>query len=124
MREPRNRRPRLTRCTRVPEGLVGDVPSYDIDAIDACMRKAQDCKPRFGEISDTFPDVCTDSSVYGTLPSSAAVSAAVDALNSVMHKEFGAAETKLDQVARSLDAVVQSVQNTDHNSVRSMTPRC
>jgi hypothetical protein len=97
------------------------VPSYNIDAINECMRKAQDYKPKFGEISDSFPEVCTDSSVYGTLPSSAAVSQAVDALNSVLHKEFGAAEAKLDQVARALDAVVTSVQNTEDNNVRSMT---
>jgi hypothetical protein len=97
------------------------VPTYNIDAINECMRKAQDLKPRFGEISDGFPNVCTDSAAYGTLPSSAAVSAAVDALNSTMHQEFDSAETKLDQVARALDAVVQSVQNTEENSVHSMT---
>jgi hypothetical protein len=99
------------------------VPSYNLDAINACMRKAQDYKPKFGEISDSFPDVCTDSSAYGTLPSSGAVSQAVDAVNSAMHREFDAAETKLDQVARALDAVVRSVQNTEDNNVQSFTRR-
>ncbi|HEV2782012.1 MAG TPA: hypothetical protein VGX25_21695 [Actinophytocola sp.] len=99
------------------------MPSYNIDAINTCMRKAQDYKPRFGEISDSFPDVCGDPSAYGTLPSSAAVSQAVDALNTALHNEFDAAETKLDQVARALDAVVQSIQNHEDNAVRTMTPR-
>ena len=99
------------------------MPSYNIDAINACMQKAQDYKPKFGEISDSFPQVCTDSSAYGQLPSSAAVSSAVDALNTAMHTQFDAAETKLDQVARALDAVVQSVQNQEDNSVQRMTVR-
>jgi hypothetical protein len=99
------------------------VPSYNIDAINECMRKAQDFKPKFGEISDSFPEVCSDPSAYGTLPSSAAVSQAVDTLNSTMHQEFDAAESKLDQVARALDAVVRSVQNTEDNSVASFTAR-
>ena len=99
------------------------MPSYNVDAIDACMRKAQDYKPKFGEISDSFPQVCTDSSVYGTLPSSAAVSQAVDELNTAMHQQLDVAETKLEQVARALDAVAQSVRNTEDNNVRSMTVR-
>lgn len=96
---------------------------YNIDAINACMRKVQDFKPMFGKIADGFPQVCTSPAVYGELSSSAAVSSAVDALNDAMHKEFEAAETRLDQVARALDAVVQSVQNTEDSNVRAMTPR-
>lgn len=99
------------------------MPNYNLDAINACMQKAQDYKPKFGEISDSFPNVCTDSSAYGTLPSSGAVSQAVDAVNSAMHSEFEAAETKLDQVARALDAVVRSVQTTEDNNVQSFTRR-
>jgi hypothetical protein len=99
------------------------VPDFNIDAMNACMRKAQDYKPKFGEISDSFPEAHTDPAAYGTLPSSAAVSQAVDTLNSAMRKEFDAAETKLDQVARALDAVVQSVRNTEDNNVNSMTAR-
>ena len=99
------------------------MPSYNLDAINACMRKAQDYKPKFGEISDSFPDGGGNAAAYGTLPSSGAVSAAVDAVNSAMHKEFDAAETKLDQVARSLDAVVRTVQNMEDNNVQSFTRR-
>jgi hypothetical protein len=105
----------------MPEGWR-DVPSYNVDAINTCMRKAQDYKPKFGEISDSFPQGGSDSAAYGTLPSSAAVSQAVDALNSSMRTEFDAAEAKLDQVARALDAVVQSVENHEENSVRRMSP--
>lgn len=99
------------------------MPSYNIDAINACMRKAQDYKPKFGEISDSFPQVCTDSAAYGDLPSSTAVSSAVDTLNSAMHDQFDAAESKLDQVARALDAVVQSVQNAEDNSTQALSAR-
>jgi hypothetical protein len=99
------------------------VPDFNLDAMNACMQKTQDYKSKFGEISDSFPEVGTDPAAYGTLPSSAAVSQAVDTLNSAMHKEFEAAENKLDQVARALDAVVQSVRNTEDNNVNSMTAR-
>lgn len=99
------------------------MPDYNLDAINACMQKAQDYQPKFGEISDTFPEGQADQSAYGTLPSSGAVSQAVDTLNSAMRKEFGAAESKLGQVARALDAVVQSVRNTEGNNVQSMTAR-
>lgn len=97
------------------------MPSYNLEAINTCMQKAQDYKPKFGEIADSFPQVCTDPSAYGSLPSSAAVSSAVDALNTALHTQFEAAETKLDQVARALDAVVQSVRNQEDNSVQRMT---
>lgn len=97
------------------------MPSYNIDAINACMRAAQDYKPKFGEIADSFPEGAGDAAAYGTLPSSSAVAGAVDALDQAMHKEFSAAETKLDQVARSLDAVVTSVRNLEDNNVQSMT---
>lgn len=99
------------------------MPKYNLDAINACMQKALDYKPKFGEISDSFPETSTDSAAYGTLPSSGAVSQAVDALNSAMHKEFDAAEAKLDQVARALDAVVRSVQAMEDNNAHSMTAR-
>lgn len=96
---------------------------YNLDAMNACMRKVQDYKPLFGSIADEFPQVCTSPAVYGELPSSAAVSGAVDALNDAMHTEFEAAESRLEQAARALDAVVQSVRNTEDSNVRAMTPR-
>jgi hypothetical protein len=99
------------------------VPEYNIEAINEVMRKAQDAKPAFNKISDSFPQLCTDPSAYGTLPSSAAVSQAVDNLNTAMHKEFDAAATKIENVARALDAVVQSLRNQEANAVRTMTPR-
>lgn len=97
------------------------MPSYDIEAINACMRKAQDHKPKFGEIGDSFPEGAGDASAYGTLPSSAAVARAVDTLSTTMRTEFEAAEAKLDQVARALDAVVQSLQNHEEAAARRLT---
>lgn len=99
---------------------MGDVQKYNLDAINECMRKTQDFKPRFGAIADSLPTGGSDASAYGSLPSSGAVASAVDALNSFMHREFEAAETRLDQIARSLDAVVQSVQNVEDAGVRRM----
>lgn len=97
--------------------------TYNVDAINACMRKAQDHTSKFGELADTFPQVCSVPTAYGTLPSSAAVSSAVDALNSTLNEEFSAAETKLDGVARALDAVAQTVSDTDYAHAAAMTPR-
>jgi hypothetical protein len=99
------------------------VPEYNIEAINEVMRKAQDAKPAFGRISDSFPDAGTNASAYGTLPSSGAVAQAVNDLNTAMGKEFEAAATKIENVARALDAVVQSLRNHEANAVRSMTPR-
>lgn len=99
------------------------MPTYNIDAINACMGKAQDYTSKFGEVADTFPQVCSVPAAFGELPSSAAVSSAVDALNSVLNEEFAAAETKLDGVARALDAVVQTVSDTDYAHADAMTPR-
>jgi hypothetical protein len=97
--------------------------TYNVEAINECMRKTQDHTSRFGEIADTFPQVCSVSTAYGSLPSSAAVSSAVDELNSMLNEEFTAAETKLDGVARTLDAVVQTVSDTDYSHAAAMTPR-
>jgi hypothetical protein len=99
------------------------VPDYNLDAINECMRTTQEYRPKFGEISDGFPEVCTSPAVYGALPSSATLAQAVDALNSAMHAEFAAAETRLEQVARALDAVVVSVRNAEDNAATSMTVR-
>ncbi len=96
---------------------------YNIDAINTCMQKAQDYQPKFGEIADTFPQVCSVSTAYGELPSSAAVSSAVDALNSMLNTEFGAAENRLDGVARALDAVSRTVGDTDQAHADAMTSR-
>ena len=99
------------------------MPTYNIDAINACMQKAQDNTSRFGEVADTFPQVCSAPTAYGRLPSSAAISSAVDALNSMLNDEFAAAENRLDGVARALDAVVQTVSDTDYAHADAMTPR-
>jgi hypothetical protein len=91
---------------------------YNIDAINGCMQKALDYKPKFGEVSDTFPELCTASSVYGSLTSSAGLASAVDALNDLLHDELAAAENRLNGVAGALDAIVTSVQNNEDEGRR------
>ncbi|MPZ79930.1 MAG: hypothetical protein GEV28_05820 [Actinophytocola sp.] len=97
--------------------------SYNIEAINACIQKAQDYTSKYGEIADTFPQVCSVPAAYGELPSSAAVSTAVDDLNSLLNTEFGAAEGRLDGVARALDAVSRTVDDTDQAHADAMTQR-
>lgn len=97
--------------------------SYNIEAINACMQKAQDYTSKYGELADTFPQVCSVPTAYGELPSSAAVSTAVDDLNSLLSTEFGAAESRLDGVARALDAVSRTVGDTDQAHADAMTQR-
>lgn len=98
----------------------GDVAKYNIDAINSCMTSVQNFKPKFGEIADSFHNVPSDAAAYGTLPSSGAVSSAVDQVNNLMSGQFDKAEQLLDQIARSLDAVVQSVQNVETNNANRM----
>ncbi|HEV7647555.1 MAG TPA: hypothetical protein VGP26_05280 [Actinophytocola sp.] len=94
---------------------------YNIEAINTCMQKAQDYKPKFGQIADTFAQAATSAAAYGNLPSSAALAGAVDALNSKLNSEFGAAESRLDGVAHSLDAVTRTVGDTDQAHADAMT---
>ena len=94
---------------------------YNIEAINSCMQKAQDYKPKFGEVADTFAGLTSAPAAYGTLPSSAGLAAAVDALNSMLNTEFTAAENQLDGVARSLDAVSRTVGDTDQAHADAMT---
>jgi hypothetical protein len=98
-----------------------DMAKYNIDAINACMQKAQDFKPKFGEIADTFAQVASAPAAYGKLPSSAALSGAVDALNGMLGTEFSAAESRLDGVARALDTVSRTVGDTDQAHADAMT---
>jgi ABC-type transporter Mla subunit MlaD len=84
------------------------------------MTTAQNFKPKFGEIADSFHNVPSDPSAYGTLPSSGAVSSAVDEVSNLMSGEFDKAEQLLEQIARALDAVVQSVQNVETHNAKSM----
>jgi hypothetical protein len=94
---------------------------YNIDAINTCMQKAQDYTSKFGEIADTFAGVASTPAAYGTLPSSAGLASAVDALNSMLNTEFTAAEGRLNGVARSLDAVSRTVGDTDQAHADAMT---
>ena len=92
---------------------------YNIDAINGCVQKVQDHKPKFGAISDSFPDGGTTAAgTYGALPSSSGLAGAVDALTDLMHDEFDAAENRLGGVAAALDAVLQTVQNTEDEGER------
>ncbi|HEY0451582.1 hypothetical protein [Actinophytocola sp.] len=95
--------------------------SYNVEAINACMQKAQDYTSKYGEIADTFPQICSVPTAYGELPSSAAISSAVDAVNGMLNTEFSAAESRLDGVARALDAVSRTVGDTDHAHAHAMT---
>jgi hypothetical protein len=97
------------------------VPTYNVEAINGCMQKAQDYKGKFGEVSDTFPEMCGSPAAYGTLPSSATLSSAVDSLNDVMHDELAAAENRLEGVARALDAISGSVDNNEAERVQGFT---
>jgi hypothetical protein len=94
---------------------------YNIDAINGLISKAQDYKPKFGSISDSFPDggtATTSATTFGKLPSSAGLATALDSLNDVMHDEFNAAEDRLNGVAGALDAVLRTVQNVEDEGQR------
>ncbi|ONI72966.1 hypothetical protein ALI144C_44170 [Actinosynnema sp. ALI-1.44] len=92
---------------------------YNIEAINNCMTTVQNFKPKFGQIADSFQNVQSDAAAYGALPSSGAVSAAVDEVNRLMLSEFDKAEQLLDGIARALDAVVQSVQNVEQQTAKT-----
>ncbi|MCE7005306.1 hypothetical protein LWC34_21100 [Kibdelosporangium philippinense] len=92
---------------------------YNLAAINNCMTTVQNFKPKFGQIADSFTGVPSDPGAYGELPSSGAVSSAVDVVNKLMQSEFEKAESLLDGIARSLDAVIQSVQNVEQHTAKT-----
>jgi hypothetical protein len=97
---------------------------YNIDAINGLISKAQDYTPKFGSISDSFPDggtSTTSSTTFGALPSSAGLATALDTLDDLMHDELNAAEDRLGGVAGALDAVLQTVQNNEDEGKRRYT---
>lgn len=94
---------------------------YNLEAINNCMTTVQNFKPKFGQIADSFHNVPSDPGAYGELPSSGAVSSAVDEVNRLMLSEFDKAEQLLDGIARALDAVIQSVQNVETQTVKTMS---
>ncbi|WP_415830084.1 hypothetical protein [Kibdelosporangium persicum] len=97
------------------------VADYNIEAINNCMTGVQNFKPKFGQIADSFHNVPSDPGAYGELPSSGAVSGAVDEVNRLMLTEFDKAEQLLDGIARALDAVIQSVRNVEEHTAKTMT---
>jgi hypothetical protein len=97
------------------------VPSYNIDAINACMSKAQDYSTKFRDIGDTFENATIDAGALGELPSSGAVATAINNLSTAMSQEFEAAFSRLEQVARALDAVSTSAHNAEEENVRTMS---
>lgn len=103
-----------------PGAKGGDVAKYNLDAINSCMTSVQGFKPKYGSIADSFHNVPSDAGAYGQLPSSGAVSSAVDQVNSLMSGQFDKAEQLLDGIARALDSVIQSVQNVEENNAKRM----
>jgi hypothetical protein len=83
------------------------------EALEACGKAAGDQAGHFGGNGDGFAKTAGDSSAFGKLPSSSALSGAVDGLEYAATGQLAAAASVLRSVERAIDAVVRSVRNAD-----------
>ncbi|MCP2166175.1 hypothetical protein [Goodfellowiella coeruleoviolacea] len=97
------------------------VVKYNAEAMEQCRSTVSSQAGQFGGIGDGFSGQGGSGDIFGKLPSSAGLSGAVDSFNSTMGAEFAAAESVLGKVERALDAVEQTVADTEQANTNSLT---
>ena len=95
------------------------VSKHNRDAIEQCRAMAGTQAGRYGGLGDGFSPGGADATIFGKLPSSAGLAAAVDRLNGTAAAEFAAAERLLGTVERALDTVLSSVTDTEDANRRA-----
>lgn len=88
------------------------VPNYHIEAIDSCRAKLEGLRGKFPQAADGVPEQVSGE-IFGGLPSSGAISAAVSGVVSNVRGEFEAAGTRSGEIAAALDKVTTAVQESE-----------
>ncbi|WP_018686670.1 hypothetical protein [Actinokineospora enzanensis] len=93
--------------------------NYNLQAIEQCRAAVSG---QVGPMAASGDDLPRDAvgSVFGTLPSSAALAEAVRKLAQTASTEVDKAGTLLGTIDRALDAIGQSVTNNEQASAQSM----
>ncbi|GLZ37597.1 hypothetical protein [Actinokineospora sp. NBRC 105648] len=94
--------------------------NYNLQAIEQCRAAVAGQTGPMAAAGDDLPRDA-DGAVFGELPSSAALAAAVRALAQTASDELDRAGALLGNVDRALDSIGQSVVNSEHASTQSMT---
>lgn len=88
------------------------MPNYHIEAIDSCRQKLDGLKGKFPQAADGIPQEIAQE-MFGNLPSSGAICAAVRRIATTVTREFEAAGTKAGEIASALDKVTTAVQQNE-----------
>jgi hypothetical protein len=91
------------------------------EVLDRCRQAVAAEAGHLGGVGDRFPPGGCSSLIFGRLGAAATMSSAVDAVDSRMRSEYGAAERLLRDVERAIGAVETSVRNVDDESARGLT---
>ncbi|SDC88320.1 hypothetical protein [Actinokineospora iranica] len=94
--------------------------NYNLQAIEQCRAAVAGQTGPMAAAGDDLPRDA-DAGVFGELPSSAALAEAVRALARSASDELDRAGTLLGSVDRALDAIGQSVANTEQTATTSLT---
>jgi hypothetical protein len=99
--------------------MTGSLTNTEV--LDLCRQAVAAEAGHLGGAGDTFSADGCPSSIFGRLGAAAAMAGAVDAVDSRMRSEFGAAERLLRGVERAVGAVETSVRDVDNESARGLT---
>lgn len=95
------------------------VAKINAEAMEQCRSTVSSQAGQFGAVGDGFADQYGNPDIFGKLGSSGGLSSAASALDQAAGTEFGAAETLLGKVERSLDSIQQAVVDTDEQGADS-----
>lgn len=95
------------------------VAKVNAEAMEQCRSTVSSQAGQFGAVGDGFANQYGNPDIFGKLSSSGGLSSAASALDQTAGTEFGAAETVLGKVERSLDSVQQAVVDTDDQGANS-----
>lgn len=96
------------------------VSQYNLQAIEACRTKISGQKGPIEAAGDDLPTELS-ADMFGTVDSAQSMASAVTGFASTVQTQLSAASTLFNQVDAALDAVGQSVRNTERAGQQNFT---
>lgn len=95
------------------------VAKFNTEAMEQCRTTVSSQAGQFGAIGDGFANQYGSPGIFGKLSASGGMAGGVSSVDQLGTAEFAAAEKLLGQIERTLDAVQQSVANTEESNQQS-----